>query len=134
MRPFERIRSALSRASEEVHDPTEVPPLEGAMAGPPASPPADPQEEFAWLDVDDPLDLPRIVGLRAGVYLITDSKGRRLGTIRGDFGIGFTVHYRQTSGWYDSLDAAQVALATQAVGRPASLEPGASAEAARQAG
>ena len=134
---FERIRSTLSRASGEVPaDPPSLDaqpldaqsldtqsldarPPEGEVPGPQATPPADPEEEFAWLDVDDPLGLPRIVGLRAGVYLITDSKGRRLGTIRGDFGIGFTVEYRQTSGWYESLDAAQVAVAAQAVGRPA---------------
>jgi hypothetical protein len=102
----------------EAHDPAEVPRPEGASDAPP-SPPADPLEEFEWLDVDDPLGLPRFVALRAGVYLITDSKGRRLGTVRGDYGIGFTVQYREQSAWYPDLEQAEVAIATEAVGRPA---------------
>jgi hypothetical protein len=139
MRRFDRIRSSLSRVPRQPPGPA-IPDAaipDAAIPHPavpdPALPvrpdalPVDPHDEFEWLDVDDPLDLPRVIPVRAGVYLITDSKGRRLGTIRGDFGIGFTVTYRQMAGHYDSLDAAHAAIAAQAVGRstsPASAPPG----------
>lgn len=56
----------------------------------------------------------RLVPHHAGRYTITDVSGRTVGTLYGDYVVGFTVEGWGQSRWYADLEEAKAAIAAEA--------------------
>ena len=86
-------------------------------AGPEHAAPAD----APWSSLDNPEGLPVIGARRAGRYVVRDADGELIGSIRGDYVIGFTVQcWGQTFRVKDLTEAA-AEIAAQARRRQSSL-------------
>ena len=57
---------------------------------------------------------PRLRANRAGHYLITDASGDEVGTLYGDYVVGFTVECWGLNRWFPDLEGAKAAIAAEA--------------------
>lgn len=120
----------LLHVADPVVDPVVDPvidPSYGAFAGAAgaaeaaSSEPASSEANAKVVDAVEPeaLDqLPHITPCRAGLYLISDRTGD-IGTIQGDYVIGFTVWCWDTNTWYANIEEATAAIARDASAREA---------------
>jgi hypothetical protein len=61
----------------------------------------------------------RLSSRQVGRYVVTDARDRYVGTIRGDFGVGFTLYCWDLVQWFPSLEEAKSAIAAEAESRAA---------------
>lgn len=47
---------------------------------------------------------------RAGMFLVTDSEGREVARIRGDYVVGFTTEHGGRLRWFEDLEQARLAI------------------------
>lgn len=47
---------------------------------------------------------------RAGMFLVTDSEGRDVARIRGDYVVGFTTDHLGRLRWFEDLESARLAI------------------------
>ena len=47
---------------------------------------------------------------RAGMFLVTDSEGREVARIRGDYVVGFTTDHGGRLRWFEDLERARLAI------------------------
>ena len=47
---------------------------------------------------------------RAGMFLVTDSEGREVARIRGDYVVGFTTEHQGRPRWFEDLEQARLAI------------------------
>jgi hypothetical protein len=69
-------------------------------------------------EVQDPGALPMIIG-RAGHYVVTDGTGAEVGTILGDYVIGFTVQCWRVNRTFSDMESAMAAIAAESQARAA---------------
>lgn len=69
-------------------------------------------------ETQDPGALPTITG-RAGRYVITDGTGAKVGTILGDYVIGFTVQCWGVNRTFSDMESAMSAIAVESQTRAA---------------
>lgn len=67
--------------------------------------------------------LPRITRVQGGRYVITDSAGHQIGTIRGDYVIGFTVTCWDSQRRFSDLEQALAAISAEANARLMAGQP-----------
>jgi hypothetical protein len=80
-------------------------------AGVETAPPSSTSAPAISPDVDPASVL--VTSRRAGMYVLTDGTGRQVGTIRGDYVIGFTARYFGLTRWFTDLDHAKTAIAEE---------------------
>ncbi|GEM_PF-5084259 len=109
---FERSSFRFSRSMPDADDPGRGPVAE-AQPGT-----TDPSGDPGPLEPSGASEgLPRITRVQGGRYVITDGAGRQIGTIRGDYVIGFTVTCWDSQRRFSDLDQASAAISAEANAR-----------------
>ncbi|MDQ6715591.1 MAG: hypothetical protein M3Z83_05740 [Actinomycetota bacterium] len=65
--------------------------------------------------------MPRLTSTRAGLYVITDAQDREIGTVYGDYVIGFTVSCWDLRWRFKDLEEVKAAIAKEALTRTPAL-------------